>query len=135
MSILHPSDDDPPAGYTSDDLFRKALNRSWRLTFLFRKVSELLHANRIVTKGLTYDEIEAIQKTTWRDEPDDMSYRLDEPDIRPLPRLPGMKPLPCHAQSDVCDGAEQPLECEREKGHDGLHHCKFGRAVVTWSDT
>ena len=130
MSLLHPTEEDNEmADAARDSSMRKALNRVWRLTFLLRQIRDLAS----IANGTDKDFISLVLSSTWRDETDDNRWRLDEP-ISDLPRAPGEKAKPCGKQSDVCDAIEQPLECERDAGHDGLHHCKFGRASVTWSD-
>jgi len=130
MSLLHPNeDDDAMAQGYADEAQRKLLNRVWRLTFLIEKMIGAFNPDTEFTEG-----VQRVLHTSWRDEPDDKEWRLERPLQLRLPRLPGEPVMPCDAESDVLDGIEEPLRCDREIGHDGLHHCKHGRSVVTWSN-
>lgn len=134
--LLHPNEDDEAfAAAHADAAIRTLLNRVWRLTFLLRAIREksgnVLHVKTAL--GHLDEEVDRALKLSWRDEPDDGSWRFDEPEK--LPRLPGEPIPPCGVASDVwLADVLAHLECDREQGHDGLHHCKFGRSVVTWSD-
>ena len=132
MSLLHPNEDDEAfAAAHADAAIRTLLNRVWRLTFLLRsirdKAGNVLHVK--TSLGHLDEEVDRALKLSWRDEPDDGSWRFDEPEK--LPRLPGEPIPPCGAALRRFRGTAR---CDREQGHDGLHHCKFGRCVVTWSD-
>lgn len=136
MSLLHPNEDDEAfAQMHADSGFRVALNRVWRLERLLRKFAPALESERICVEGPTYDELQAVLQSTWRNETDDGGWRLDELenlDELYIPIIPGMKVAKCKAPSLVRDASGEPFLCDRDEHRGGLHHCKFATGVITW---